>query len=110
SHMRLFNRKFARYGKREIHEELDIKGNTESLKNDIVHLTYDSYDFYLRKVKKYASLEAKVYDVRPKPWLGLSEFLFRYIKLRGYKDGFAGLISALFLGYYKFLLFYYFKK
>lgn len=100
-HTRLFNKKLARYGQREIHEMLDIKGEVAKLNGPVIHLTYANYREYYQKVKRYAALEAKVSSDAPSVARIVKEFGHRYLKLRGYKDGFAGLVSAVLLAYYQ---------
>lgn len=102
-HVRLFNKKFARYGDREIHEQLNISGKTGKLKNDIIHYTYASFKEYKAKVEKYAKLEAKADTKRPSPIHPYRVFLIHYIKENGYKDGWAGFRSAWLLAHYQVL-------
>lgn len=103
-HVRLFDRRKARYGDREIHEELEIQGETQTLGGDVVHLTYGDTGAYFQKVLKYARLEAAWTTKRPSLRSALKEFLVRYFKQQGYKDGFAGLVSAALLGYYRIVV------
>lgn len=102
-HVRLFNKKFARYGEREIHEQLNISGKTGTLKNDIIHYTYTNFDEYKAKVKKYAKLEAEADTKRPSVVHPYRVFLIHYLKEQGYKDGWVGFRSAWLLGYYQTL-------
>lgn len=109
-HTRLFNRHKVRYGLREVHELLDIDADKVGrLGHDIIHLTYRNAGDYLRKVKKYASHQAaedaRLGQATSQPALraAIRESYFRFFKLGGYKDGFAGLVSALLLGYYGWL-------
>ena len=103
-HVRLFNRRKARYGDREIHEELEIEGETKTLTGDVIHLTYRDTGAYYRKVVKYARLEAKWTPQRPSLKSAPKVFLVRYFKQHGYKDGIAGIISAALLGYYRIVV------
>lgn len=102
-HIRLFNKKFARYGEREIHEQLIIKGKTAKLQNDVTHYTYANFNEYKDKVKKYAKLEAAVDKKRPSFIHPFRVFVIHYIKESGYKDGWAGFRSAWLLAYYQIL-------
>jgi len=102
-HTRLFNKKHARYGEREIHEVLEFKGGLKHLKNDIIHYTYKDYAEYLTKVKKYAALEAKLDSERPSSLDPARTFYGKYVKEMGYRDGLHGLKSAVLLSYYPHL-------
>jgi glycosyltransferase involved in cell wall biosynthesis len=109
-HLRLFNRKHARYEGREVHEELKVKGETGTLAGHLIHLTYRDAKQYLEKVKKYSVAQAqedrrlkRIKKRRVPLKAALGEFVYRYIKLDGWKDGWAGLVSATLLGYYQWL-------
>ncbi|HSX02866.1 MAG TPA: glycosyltransferase family 2 protein [Candidatus Saccharimonadia bacterium] len=103
-HTRLIDRRHARYGQREIHELLEIDGTTETLAGDIIHLTYANTAAYYAKVMKYAREEANWTEVRPTVRSAVKEFAVRYVKLGGWRDGWAGLVSALLLAYYRLIV------
>lgn len=103
-HTRLFDRRRARYGQREIHETLEIDGDTETLPGDMIHLTYHSPAAYYAKVIKYAKLEAAWTPHRPAAWAAPKEFLVRYVKQAGWRDGLPGLISAALLAHYQMIV------
>jgi glycosyltransferase involved in cell wall biosynthesis len=100
-HIRLFHRRYARYGSREVHEMLDIHGRTAALAGDIIHLTYASFREYLDKVHRYATLEAETATSKPRYRAGVRVFLDRYIRQQGFRDGMPGLASAALLAYYQ---------
>lgn len=102
-HIRLFNKQYARYGNREIHETLEFQGNLKHLKNDIIHYTYKDYSDYLRKVKKYAAIEAELDTEKPSALEPARTFYGKYLKEKGYKDKMHGLKSAALLSYYPHL-------
>ncbi len=104
-HPRLINKERAKYGQREIHEQLEVHGDTERISGDIIHFTYKNYAEYINKVKKYSSLEAKVQSQKPSLLSVMKEFPYRYIRLRGWKDGVPGLVSAALLTYYRWRLY-----
>lgn len=100
-HTRLFDRRFARYLPTHVHEQLDINGQTKKLRGDYIHYTYRNAWDYLHKVRRYARLEALDAKVCPTYRHALKTFYRKYIKLQGYKDGWAGLVSAKLLAYYE---------
>lgn len=102
-HVRLFDRRRARYGEREVHEELEVDGTVGELAGDIVHLTYADLREYLAKVRRYAELEAR-WTPRPSRTHALKVFADRLVRMRGFRDGPAGLASAALLAYYQVLL------
>lgn len=99
-HTRLFNKNKARYGSRQIHEMLNIDGEVSELNGDIIHYTYKNHSEYWEKVKKYSKLEASTRMEKPKYRHVLREFLSRYFRQHGYRDGFDGLFSAVVLSLY----------
>lgn len=103
-HTRLIDKRYAHYGTREVHEMLEVDGDTGELKGDIIHLTYANYREYLDKVVKYARLEADYTEHRPRYRHAFKVFLGRFITQQGFRDGFAGLMSAGLLGYYQIVI------
>jgi glycosyltransferase involved in cell wall biosynthesis len=103
-HTRLVDRRHAQYGKREVHETLEIDGKTKALNLDVIHLTYPNFRAYYRKVMKYAREEARWSKERPSLQSIVKEFAIRYLKLAGYKDGWQGLISAYLMAYYRLVV------
>lgn len=108
-HVRLFDRRKARYGLREIHEELEVEGKIIELDYDVLHLTYATWREYLAKVKKYSRAQAladiklgRIIKPRSRYRAMIGELYFRFIQLAGYRDGVAGLISAVLLAWYQY--------
>ena len=103
-HTRLFNRRHGRYGAQEVHETLELKGKTGTLDGDVIHLTYADTRAYRDKVMKYARMEAEWTKERPTWGSAVKEFLVRYLKLGGWRDGWAGLVSAYLMAYYRLVV------
>lgn len=105
-HTRLFDKTKGKYGAREVHEILELDGDISRIKGDVIHLTYDTYGAYLNKVKKYSVIQG-LEDVRTKGAItqrgAIREFVSRYIKQKGFLDGWAGFVSATFMAYYAHL-------
>lgn len=102
-HIRLFDKRVARYGQRQIHEQLEYQGEIETLEHDMIHWTYRNASEYLAKVKRYAPLEAGWDQTKPSILAIAKTFYRKYIKEQGIRDGIAGLISAAMLTYYQVL-------
>lgn len=102
-HIRLFDRTKARYGEREIHEQLKYDGEVVTLSNDIIHLTYRDFREYSSKVKKYAILETEWDKTKPSLIMIVKTFYRKYIKDLGILDGYAGFRSALLLSRYQLI-------
>lgn len=105
-HVRLFNKKCAHYGKKKIHEGIQINGLTGIMNNHILHESYASFDEYFRKSNIYTSLIAQekyetgrrfhVWQIMRFPF----EFIVRYVIKLGFLDGFPGFVYALISSYY----------
>jgi len=99
--IRLFNRKFARYNGKLVHEEIACKAETGQLKSGLKHYTYKNYEEYVRKIEKYSLLKAQeLYKKKIKPnlfyrWLKPAyRFLYHYLINLGFLDGQAGFTIA----------------
>ncbi len=101
---RLFRKNKCHYGQQEVHETLEINGDVRKLKNNLIHFTYESYSEYLKKVKKYATLEAKWTNKRPRLLSVPKVFIVRFIAQSGFRDGIRGLVSAFLMSYYQLII------
>ncbi len=108
--VRLFDKTRARWD-RLVHERLVLDGKTETLRNDIVHYSYDDIEHYFRKFNLYTSLDARRLREEGRivrPWHVPSLFLIRpaayfiksYIVQNGWRDGFYGFAVSLYSSLY----------
>jgi glycosyltransferase involved in cell wall biosynthesis len=96
---RLFRRERGRYGKRSVHEHLELDGPLGSLSAPLEHYTYRTMDQYLEKFVKYTRLGAEDLH-RAGRRAGFSELLLRpsarfvkmYVIRLGFLDGLHGLV------------------
>jgi len=102
--IKLFNRQKVSFGMRKISEFPEVKGRLETIPGDIIHPTYENVADHYRKIVKYAKLEADWTKTRPRYRSAVKEFLVRYIKQSGSKKGWAGLINALLMAYYRLVV------
>jgi len=109
--LRLLRREKARYHPaREVHEVVILDGKEGYLKNTLIHYNYDTWREFLEKQRRYLAFDARMQvqtGVHPRPWTyvlqPLREFSRRYITLRGFRDGWHGLILSLLMAYTAFL-------
>ena len=107
--MRLLRRNAARYQEgRTVHELVDLQGKAGHLDNVLIHYNYDTLRQFLEKQRVYATMTASDMfrgGIRVKPWNYLlqpwRQFWRRYVLLRGYKDGWLGLLLSTLLAYYE---------
>ncbi|MGI5835285.1 MAG: glycosyltransferase family 2 protein [Chloroflexota bacterium] len=108
--LRLLKKSRARYREdRIVHELVDLQGEAGYLDNPFIHYNYATFSEFLDRQRRYASFEAanryrRGLRARPhnyllQPW---REFWRRYIQLKGYKEGFIGLLLSATLAYYEF--------
>jgi glycosyltransferase involved in cell wall biosynthesis len=103
--IRLFNKRFARWGGVNPHDKIELlkeNSSIERLKGDILHYSFPTIEDHLKKNDKYSSLSANVlYSKKVKStWYKilvhpLWAFLHGYIIRGGFLDGFYGLVIAI---------------
>lgn len=112
-HPRLF-RKGSLTWPNEIHTSPKVIGPSTYLeaKEDyaILHYAYDTVSEFVNMINNYTTFEAEElkrqgYKFRRRHVIlqPLREFHKRFIKTKGYKDGFDGLVLSILLGFYKFV-------
>lgn len=97
-----------------LHQPLGVVGPTRRLAPDmtcaIQHHNFPSTAQYLEKLNLYSSIEADQGGRGSSPRLGTAivaagrEFLARYVKMRGYKDGAEGLHYCIMHAIYRYLI------
>ncbi len=108
--VRLFDKTRARWD-RLVHERLTLDGKTETLRNDILHYSYDDIEHYFRKFNLYTSLDARRLREEGRAvhvWNMPSLFLMRpagyfvksYLFQKGWRDGFYGFAVSLYSSLY----------
>lgn len=106
--LRLLHVDQARYDPtREVHEFAILDGEQGYLQEHLIHFNYDTLAHFRAKQGRYLEYEAKIlYEqgVRPHPWTFLSmplrEFWRRFFTLKGYRDGWVGLLLCGLMGWY----------
>lgn len=92
---------------RTVHEVVLLDGAEGTLKNPFIHYNYDHVAQFRAKQRKYLRYEAQIlYEqgIKPKVYTPLTQplrhFYWRFITLKGYRDGFHGFrLSALMAWY-----------
>jgi len=109
--LRLFKRDRGRYQDRRVHAHLELRGRTGVLRAPLLHFGQRDVDQVTRVLlSRYAAWEAEQKNAdgvrfRPRYLLArpLGAFVVRYIFMRGFLDGTAGLFWALTISAYVFL-------
>jgi len=107
---RLFRRDQGRWIEREVHAHVVVPGEVRNLKRHIMHFGMPNLSKQLRNLDRYTRYEAD--ELRKqgirfgwsrvilRPWL---VFLHRYFWLKGFLEGWRGLILCGYFGIYDFL-------
>jgi len=113
--LRLFRKGKGIYKNTHYHEPIAVTGETGKLTQHLFHFNYEHIGQFLYKnLLVYAPNEAEnlirqgyVFSYRDAIRLPLKEFLSRFFAREGYKDGFHGMMLAIFMGFYHFSIFAY---
>lgn len=106
-HLRLFNRNAGAFTNEKVHEKVCVSGKTASLKNQILHYSYDSIRDYFEKFNRYTTAAAQsLFEKKRKisAFSTIMRFPLTFIKIYAFKgcflDGYAGLVWSLFSSLY----------
>lgn len=106
--LRLLRRTRARY-ERPVHEIVVLEGEAGRLQNPLLHLNYATVPEFVAKQKNYAAYDAERLaaggaHVQPQNYLlqPLRQFWWRFITLRGWRDGVHGLRLSLLMAAFEF--------
>jgi glycosyltransferase involved in cell wall biosynthesis len=107
--LRLLKHGRARY-RRPVHEIADVDGAIGYLENPLIHFNYRDPAHFRAKQHAYTDHDAgllKAAGVRPRPQnfvlQPLRHFWWRFMTLKGYRDGLHGLRLTLYLAYYEWV-------
>lgn len=114
-HPRFFKKGYLEYPTTEVHAAPKTSGRImvlDPLMGMIQHLNFRDLHHFVEKLNVYTDGEAikllksngPLTPLRGIYW-GLRQFLKRYFKLKGFKDGKYGFILSVFMGFYWFLAF-----
>lgn len=108
--LRLLRRARARYATdRVVHELVNLDGAEGYLQNPLIHLNYETVAEFIRKQTYYARYDAErlqregtVFRTRQLLTMPLRQFWWRFITLRGWKEGWHGLRLSLLMSHFEF--------
>ena len=99
--IRLFKRDECKYENKHVHAEIRSSGKIGILDHKLLHNTFVSKEAYLKKLDRYAQLQAKDYDKRVKyltPFhtviKPIVRFLKHYFLQLGILDGYVGFVIS----------------
>lgn len=108
--VRLFKKDKFKYEEACVHPRIFLEGKCGHLKKDIVHKGYPDIEHFLSSLNYQTTKEAEkwLHDKRKMSFAKAmhrtsDRFIRGYIFKKGFKDGFIGLVVAVFAGLYQFL-------
>ncbi|NOY14927.1 MAG: glycosyltransferase family 2 protein [bacterium] len=95
----------------QLHEQPAYKGQLQSLSQPLIHLSHSDLKKSLENTLAWSWIEAGLFvkaNHRPVKWYHffsapLKEFIFRFIKRQGYRDGLEGLLDSIMQAISKFI-------
>ncbi|MDX1415442.1 MAG: glycosyltransferase family 2 protein [Candidatus Promineifilaceae bacterium] len=107
--LRLFRHGRVHYV-RPVHEIAEVDGDIGYLANPLIHYNYRDEAHFHQTQDKYSTYDAtilKQQDIHPQPHNYLlqpwRQFWWRFVQLKGYRDGFHGLRLCLYMAYYEWV-------
>lgn len=105
--LRLVRQGFARW-RRPVHEVAVVDGPEGHLQNHLIHYNYDDLADFIARQEKYTDTDAGILfqqGIRPRlytPYVqAMRHFWWRFVTLRGVRDGLHGLRLSLLTAYYE---------
>jgi glycosyltransferase involved in cell wall biosynthesis len=106
-HVRLYDRRTARWSEDAVHESIRCSGRVERLRGELQHYPYRDVSEHLAKIDRYTTLIARQWAAdgrRTAAWEAIVyprlAFLRNFILRRGFLDGHTGLVVSLLNSYY----------
>ena len=101
--IRLYRNGYAKFPCKDVHENVEIKGNIGYLKNPILHYADPNFSRYLMRWDRYTTAEVERMSKDTKLnffnyffWKPKMTFFMMYFRHKGFMDGFPGFVFALF--------------
>ena len=115
-HLRLYDRRRARWSERRVHESVELlddgvnRRRLPRLKGEMLHYPYRDVSEHLQKIDRYTTLAAEQWDAEGRRGSALQALVYprlaffrNYILRKGFLDGRAGLLVSMLNSYYVFL-------
>ena len=109
-HVRLYDRRLARWSEHQVHESIECRGPVERLRGELLHHPYRDVSEHLTKIDRYTTLVAEQWAAegrRSAAWQAVVyprlAFLRNFVLRGGFRDGHTGLIVSKLNAYYVFL-------
>ena len=108
--LKFFRKNNFQYREDEVHPLAQLKGSWGVLKGDIIHYSYKDFGDFISKLNNQSTREAQKWIRTGREmkfyvalWRTVDRFFRSYLLKKGYKDGFIGLMMAIFASLYQIL-------
>lgn len=99
--LRLFNKKYAKFNEKEVHESVITNQKIGTLKNHFLHYAYENIEQFIAKQNRYSSLNKK--QNKLKAFINPCWTFFRlYVLKLGFLEGWRGFVIAKLYSQYTF--------
>jgi glycosyltransferase involved in cell wall biosynthesis len=109
-HIRLYDRRAARWSEHKVHESIECRGRVETLRGELLHYPYRDMSEHLAKIDRYTTLVAEQWAAEGRRTSALAAFIYprlaflrNFVLRRGFRDGHTGLLVSMLNSYYVFL-------
>ena len=109
-HVRLYDRRTARWSEQKVHESIECRGRVETLRGELLHYPYRDISEHLTKIDRYTTLVAEQWAAEGRRTSALAALLYprlaflrNFVLRRGFRDGQTGLLVSTLNSYYVFL-------
>ena len=109
-HVRLYDRRAARWSEHKVHESIECRGRVERLRGELLHYPYRDMSEHLAKIDRYTTLVAEQWAAEGRRTSALRAFVYprlaflrNFVLRRGFRDGETGLMVSMLNSYYVFL-------
>lgn len=109
-HLRLYDRRAARWSERTVHESVALDGPTGRLRHELLHYPYRDISEHLCKIDRYTTLIAEQWRAEGRRGSALAAivhpplaFVRNFVLRQGFRDGRIGFLVSALNSYYVFL-------
>jgi glycosyltransferase involved in cell wall biosynthesis len=109
-HLRLYDRRVARWSERSVHESVALDGPTLRLRHELLHYPYRDISEHLCKIDRYTTLIAEQWRAEGRRGSAVAAlvhpqlaFLRNFVLRQGFRDGRIGFLVSVLNAYYVFL-------
>lgn len=109
-HLRLYNRRTARWSERPVHESVQLTGRRERLRHELLHYPYRDISEHLAKIDRYTTLIAEQWHAEGRRATAMHALVYprlaffrNFILRQGFRDGATGLLVSMINAHYVFL-------